>query len=357
MGDLSFRFGNPRTYKGEGERLFFNNHHPSLVTLDNKTLNHFLIYMNGTKEKQSIVYEFKLPSEFESNPLNWTTPDIYWSYSNPELFNAKIINASEKLTNDQIQPASLDLRLGRKAWRVRSSFLPGSKNEVKSKISRLSMHEIDLSKGAVLEKGCVYIAEIMENLDQFRKDTKAWLEENCPPEMRKPMGPGDVVWGGRNCKFPHPDAKLWLERMGEKGWTAPAIPKEYGGGGLDRDQIKILNEELFAIGARPPLNSFGIWMLAPVIIEYGNEAQKLEHIPKIIKGEIRWCQGYSEPGSGSDLASLSTKAEDMGDHYLVNGQKVWTSYADKADWIFALVRTGPKEPKHTGISFLSLIHI
>jgi alkylation response protein AidB-like acyl-CoA dehydrogenase len=109
---------------------------------------------------------------------------------------------------------------------------------------------------------------------------------------------------------------------------------------------------VFKIGARPALNSFGIWMLAPVIIEYGNEAQKMEHIPKILKGEIRWCQGYSEPGSGSDLASLSTKAEDMGDHYLVNGQKVWTSYADQADWIFALVRTGPKEPKHSGISFL-----
>ena len=90
LGDLSFRFGNPRTYKGEGERLFFNNHHPSLVTLDNKTLNHFLIYMNGTKEKQSIVYEFELPSEFDINPLNWRTPNIYWSYSNPEIYNAKI---------------------------------------------------------------------------------------------------------------------------------------------------------------------------------------------------------------------------------------------------------------------------
>ena len=170
--------------------------------------------------------------------------------------------------------------------------------------------------------------------------------------MRSPLVADEEVWGGRNAKYKNPESKLWLKRMGEKGWTAPAIPKEYGGGGLDRDQIKVLNEELFAIGARPPLNSFGIWMLAPVIIEYGNEAQKLEHIPKIIKGEIRWCQGYSEPGSGSDLASLSTKAEDMGDHYLVNGQKVWTSYADKADWSFALVRTGPKEPKHTGISFL-----
>ena len=192
----------------------------------------------------------------------------------------------------------------------------------------------------------------MDNLDQFRLEVREWLEDNCPPSMRTPMVPEEEVWGGRNAEYVNPESKLWLDRMGEKGWTAPNIPKEYGGGGLDRDQTKVLHQELFRINARQPLNSFGIWMLAPCIIEFGSEEQKLEHIPKIIKGEIRWCQGYSEPGSGSDLASLSTKAEDMGDHFLVNGQKVWTSYADKADWIFALVRTGPKEPKHDGISFL-----
>ena len=192
----------------------------------------------------------------------------------------------------------------------------------------------------------------MSNLENFRAEVSDWLEENCPPSMRTPMVEDEVVWGGRNAVYKNPESKIWLDKMGEKGWTAPALPKEYGGGGLNSDEIKILNSELFKIGARPALNSFGIWMLAPVIIEYGNEAQKMEHIPKILKGEIRWCQGYSEPGSGSDLASLSTKAEDMGDHYLVNGQKVWTSYADQADWIFALVRTGPKEPKHSGISFL-----
>ena len=192
----------------------------------------------------------------------------------------------------------------------------------------------------------------MSNLENFRAEVSEWLEENCPPSMRTPMVEDEVVWGGRNAVYKNPESKIWLDKMGEKGWTAPALPKEYGGGGLNSDEIKILNSELFKIGARPALNSFGIWMLAPVIIEYGNEAQKMEHIPKILKGEIRWCQGYSEPGSGSDLASLSTKAEDMGDHYLVNGQKVWTSYADQADWIFALVRTGPKEPKHDGISFL-----
>ncbi len=195
----------------------------------------------------------------------------------------------------------------------------------------------------------------MSDLENFRVEVKDWLDKNCPSTMRAGAPadtPIDEVWGGRRAVYKNPDSKLWLDRMGEKGWTMPTVPKEYGGGGLNKEEVKILNEEMFAIGARAPLLSFGIWMLAPVLLEYGNEAQKREHLPKIIKGEIRWCQGYSEPGSGSDLASLATKAEDMGDHFLVNGQKVWTSYADKADWIFALVRTGPKEPKHNGISFL-----
>ena len=195
----------------------------------------------------------------------------------------------------------------------------------------------------------------MANLDKFREETKEWLDKNCPPSMRSgadPKIPVDEVWGGRNAEYKNPESKLWLDRMGAKGWTMPTVPKEYGGGGLSKDEVKVLNEELFRIGAKQPLLSFGIWMLAPVLLEYGSEEQKKEHIPKIIKGEIRWCQGYSEPGSGSDLASLATKAEDIGEKFLVNGQKVWTSYADKADWIFALVRTGPKEPKHDGISFL-----
>ena len=195
----------------------------------------------------------------------------------------------------------------------------------------------------------------MSELDNFRQEVKEWLKENCPSSMQNgadPKTPVDEVWGGRKAVYKNPDSKIWLERMGSKGWTMPTVSKEYGGGGLSKDEVKILNEEMFMIGAKAPLLSFGIWMLAPVLLEYGTEEQKKEHLPKIIKGEIRWCQGYSEPGSGSDLASLATKAEDMGDHFLVNGQKVWTSYADKADWIFALVRTGPKEPKHSGISFL-----
>ncbi len=193
----------------------------------------------------------------------------------------------------------------------------------------------------------------MPDIESFRAETRAWLEANCPAEMRTPVArDSDVCWGGRNCQFSSEAQKLWLERMGAKGWTVPEWPTQYGGGGLSRDEAKVLASEMRRISARSPLSSFGIWMLGPALLKYGNEAQKLEHLPKIARGEIRWCQGYSEPGAGSDLASLRTSAEDMGDHYLVNGQKVWTSYADKADWIFCLVRTDPTAAKHLGISFL-----
>tara|TARA_B100000401_G_scaffold867_1_gene542 strand:- start:342 stop:1538 length:1197 start_codon:yes stop_codon:yes gene_type:complete len=189
----------------------------------------------------------------------------------------------------------------------------------------------------------------MTDLQAFREETKDWLETNCPTEMRKP---GDVCWGGRNPQFSHPDQEIWLERMGDKGWTCPTWPAKYGGGGLSKDENKILQEEMSAIGARSPLGSFGIWMLGPALLEFATEEQKKEHLPGIVKGKYWWCQGYSEPGSGSDLASLSTKAVEDGDNYIINGQKIWTSYADRADKIFCLVRTGPQEPKHDGISFL-----
>jgi alkylation response protein AidB-like acyl-CoA dehydrogenase len=190
------------------------------------------------------------------------------------------------------------------------------------------------------------------NLETFRRETRAWLAANCPPSMRTPGSEDETVWGGRKAKYDNPEAKLWLDRMGEKGWTCPTWPKAYGGGGLTVDEDRILQQEMRALRARSPLSSFGIWMLGPVLLEYGTEDQKREHLPKIVRGEIRWCQGYSEPGSGSDLASLKTRAEDQGDFYLVNGSKVWTSYADQADWIFCLVRTDPSAPKHEGISFL-----
>jgi len=192
----------------------------------------------------------------------------------------------------------------------------------------------------------------LQSLEEFRIDTRAWLEQNCPASMRTSMVQEEVVWGGRNATFTNPESEVWLQRMAEKGWTCPTWPSEYGGGGLDKDQAIVLGEELVRINARPALTSFGISMLGPVLLEYGNHQQKLEHIPKIVRGEIRWCQGYSEPGSGSDLASLSTKAELQGDYYLINGSKVWTSYADKADWIFCLVRTDFEVPKHSGISFI-----
>ena len=194
--------------------------------------------------------------------------------------------------------------------------------------------------------------EIQTDLKAFRSEVRAWLEANCPESMRQPMKEEhDYFWGGRNTTFKDEDQKIWFERMRERGWTAPQWPKAYGGGGLSKVENKILQEEMASLGCRLPLHSFGIWMLGPALLMYGNEDQKLEHITKITQGEIRWCQGYSEPGAGSDLASLQTRAEDKGDHYLVNGSKIWTSYADKADWIFCLVRTNP-ETKHRGISFL-----
>jgi alkylation response protein AidB-like acyl-CoA dehydrogenase len=160
-----------------------------------------------------------------------------------------------------------------------------------------------------------------------------------------------VPWGGRNAAWQHPDSKLWLDRMAARGFTAPTWPRQYGGAGLSPEQARVLAQELTRIGARPALYSFGVWMLGPALLEYASEAQKLEHLPKIARGEIRWCQGYSEPGAGSDLASLQTRCEDRGEYFLINGQKIWTSYADQADWIFCLVRTDTAR-KHEGISFI-----
>lgn len=193
---------------------------------------------------------------------------------------------------------------------------------------------------------------ILTDLDSFRADTRVWLEENCPASMRTPAPEDEVVWGGRNAVFKHPDSKIWLDRMAAKGWTCPTWPAQFGGGGLDKAQSIILAEEMQRISARPPLVSFGISMLGPVLLEIATHEQKLEHIPKIVRGEIRWCQGYSEPGAGSDLAGLGTKAILDSDHYVINGSKIWTSYADKADWIFCLVRTDFDVPKHNGISFI-----
>ncbi|MDE0951638.1 MAG: acyl-CoA dehydrogenase family protein [Halioglobus sp.] len=193
----------------------------------------------------------------------------------------------------------------------------------------------------------------MIDLEQFRQETRAWLAQNCPESMRQPVrGFDDFYNGGRKPEIDHPDQKLWCDRMSERGWTVPHWPKEFGGGGLSKEEVKILGEEMAQIGARRALDSFGISMLGPALLHFGSEEQKKEHLPKIVRGEIRWCQGYSEPNAGSDLASLATKADDNGDHYVINGQKIWTSYADKADWIFCLVRTDNSGTKHQGISFV-----
>ncbi|WP_339845754.1 acyl-CoA dehydrogenase family protein [uncultured Halopseudomonas sp.] len=193
----------------------------------------------------------------------------------------------------------------------------------------------------------------MTDLDAFRQEVRTWLEENCPKSMRTPFSAdNDQCWGGRDFKFKSDEQRQWLERMADKGWTAPDWPKEYGGGGLSREEHKVLREELSRIQARPALSSFGVWMIGPAILKFGSEELKRQHLPKMVRGEIRWCQGYSEPGAGSDLAGLQTKAEDMGDHFIVNGQKIWTSYADKADWMFCLVRTNPDAKKQMGISLV-----
>ena len=193
----------------------------------------------------------------------------------------------------------------------------------------------------------------MTDLSSFREDARDWLQANCPESMRTPIrGFEDIYNGGRKPEVSHPDQVVWCERMASRGWTVPEWPVAYGGAGLSKAEAKVLREEMALIGARTPLDSFGISMLGPALLHFGNESQKLEHLPPIARGEIRWCQGYSEPNAGSDLASLATKAEDKGDHYLINGQKIWTSYADKADWIFCLVRTDNSGSKHEGISFV-----
>jgi len=189
-------------------------------------------------------------------------------------------------------------------------------------------------------------------LDTFRAETRAWLEANCPPEMREPVqGEEDVYWGGRNARFKNDAQRQWFEACRDKGYTVPGWPKEYGGAGLSPAEAKVLREEMGRINARSPLHSFGIWMLGPALLHFGTEAQKQRFLNEIARGEIRWCQGYSEPGSGSDLVSLQTFGEDQGDYWIVNGQKIWTSYADQADWIFCLVRTD-KADKYQGISFM-----
>lgn len=190
------------------------------------------------------------------------------------------------------------------------------------------------------------------DLEAFRKEIGAWLEAHAPAELRGLNDPKYAYWGGRKPELPHPKSKVWCEIAAERGLTAPTWPKEYGGGGLDPAQARVFSQELARLGLPPPLTGFGLTMIGPTLLQFGTEDQKREHLTKIVKGEIRWCQGYSEPNAGSDLASLQTQAVRDGDDYVLNGQKIWTSYGDKSDWMFALVRTDPSAKKQSGITFL-----
>ena len=189
------------------------------------------------------------------------------------------------------------------------------------------------------------------SLETFRLETRNWLADNCPPGAR---GPGEISNGSTKVDIKDADTRVWIERMVEKGWTVPSWPKAYGGGGLSTDEVIVLLQEMKAISARPALSSFGTSMIGPTLLEYGTEEQKQRHLPRIARAEVEWCQGYSEPGSGSDLASLQTRAVLEGDQFIINGQKTWTSGAHNADWMFILVRTDKDVPKHEGISFMLL---
>ncbi|HEX5262209.1 MAG TPA: acyl-CoA dehydrogenase family protein [Phenylobacterium sp.] len=184
------------------------------------------------------------------------------------------------------------------------------------------------------------------DLDAFRTEAREWLEANFPKSLanqQTAMIPGD-----ENLTA---DGKLWKQRMADKGWGAPTWPTEYGGGGLTGAQARVLLQEMARIGAENPVAGMGTSMFGPTLLEYGTEEQKRRHIPPIVRGELRWCQGYSEPGAGSDLASLQTKCVDKGDHWQIDGSKIWTSGAQYADWCFCLVRTDTSK-KHEGISFV-----
>ena len=191
------------------------------------------------------------------------------------------------------------------------------------------------------------VAEVAE-IEDFRATTRDWLARNCPAGAR---GPGPIPWGSRKVEV-DADARLWLERMAERGWTVPTWPHQYGGAELSKDRYAVLIDELKRINARPPLTGRGVNYIGPTLLELGSDDQKARWLPGIARGDGGWAMGYSEPGAGSDLASLSLRAVRDGDHYILNGRKIWTSDALQADYIFVLARTSPDKPKHQGISLM-----
>lgn len=188
------------------------------------------------------------------------------------------------------------------------------------------------------------------DLQTFRKQAQDYINAHCPDSMRNKA----VHFEDAFEIYNNADADQWRDAMADKGWTAPTWPTEYGGGGLSFEENQVLQQEMAAAKALPPSVGMGLAMIGPTLLEFGTEEQKARHLPGIVSGKVRWCQGYSEPGSGSDLASLQTRAVLEGDHYVLNGQKIWTSGAQHAHWMFALVRTDPQAAKHDGISFVLL---
>ncbi|MDZ4374285.1 MAG: acyl-CoA dehydrogenase family protein [Phenylobacterium sp.] len=187
-------------------------------------------------------------------------------------------------------------------------------------------------------------------IEAFRIEARDWLEANLPPSLR--ADPSAVSAAMVDGAVPTADVLVWRRRMAERGWGVPTWPRRYGGGGLNAEQAQVLAEEMARIDARNPIGGLGVMMFGPTLLEFGDEAQLARHIPPIAAFEQRWCQGFSEPGAGSDLASLQTRAIDRGDHFQVTGQKLWTTGGQYADWCFCLVRTDPDARKHDGISFL-----
>lgn len=176
-----------------------------------------------------------------------------------------------------------------------------------------------------------------EQLEAFRQEARDWLNQEFPALKT--------------------DHAAWGKKLGAKGWATPTWPAEYGGGGLSQKQAQVLAQEMATIGATNPLifsTGMGVTMVGPTILDYGTEQQKKKHLPPICRGDVCWAVGYSEPNAGSDLASLQMRAIDEGDHWVVNGQKTWTSGADRSDWCGTLVRTDPEAPKRKGISFLMI---
>jgi len=194
----------------------------------------------------------------------------------------------------------------------------------------------------------------MTEPEAFRAELTDLLDRELPRRLAVLPPITAEYLGGRRPELPHPSSKRYCELMAERGLTAPTWPTEYGGGGLDKERAKILVAELRRRRLPPPLSGFGLTMIGPTLLQFGTDEQKREHLPGIVRGEIRWAQGYSEPNAGSDLASLAASARITGDEIAINGQKIWTSYADKADWMFGIFRTDAGGKKQEGITFLLL---